>query len=556
MDPTGTKPVDFSHELYPPRRDRRRRLRHKVHTPAYASLNGTSSGIVLELNEILDINEEGMSIQTSSALERSQSLNLCLDLSETRAYIHTSGEVIWSDSSGRSGVRFPEMPEASLRRLKEWLFLNAITACDHATSLTQHRSPWPEGPPDATPANADAPQREGKPRTLAVPEYAAVLTALTAIERKVESPGAALDASLRLIVERALTFTGATGAAVALAQGSEMVCAASAGVNAPGLGARLNADSGFSGECVRTGSLLRCDDSETDPRADVESCRALNIRSMLAAPIHLGGVVVGLIEIFSERSNAFGIDESDILRRLSQITLVAVSSATRASSAKSDPPDKAPPGIQDRPAAEAPARTIANRPTSSVPRKILLYAVVATLVGTSIWLAFPWIEKAPRMWMSDQDARSPASKPQTSAAKPATPVGADGKNLVGLRQLAEQGDPTAQFAMGVRYATGDEVAQSYAEAVRWFSMAAEQGHIKAQGTLGAYYQFGRGVPEDLNKAYLWAVLAAAGGDEISKDRVASLASRMNRAQVIAARQQANEWLMHHRLESKNTAAPQ
>jgi len=547
MDPTGTKPAQPSREWNPPIRERRRRLRHKVHTPAYASLNGNSSGIVLELNEILDINEAGMSIQTSSVLEPSQSLNLCLDLSDTKTYIHTSGQVVWSEPSGRNGIRFPEMPDSSLHRLKEWLLLNTITACNQATVL--HKTSALQEAPGAT-----APP----PRTLAVPEYAAVLTALTAIEHKVQSSGTDLDASLRLIVERALTFTGATGAAIALTQGGEMVCAASAGSDAPGLGTRVNAESGFSGECIRTDSLLRCDDSETDPRVDVGSCRALGIRSMLAAPIHSANMVVGLIEIFSERPNAFAVDQSDILRRLSQITSVAVNNATRDSGANSKQADTSPVDVPDLPIAEVPgpAITTADRSTPARPRKILLYAVVATLAGASIWLVAPWIEKWSRVRMDNRTNVSSASKLQTSAAKTPAPIVADAKGLVGLRQLAEQGDATAQFAMGVRYATGDEVAQSYPEAVRWFSMAAEQGHIKAQGTLGAYYQFGRGVPEDLNKAYFWAVLAAAGGDEISKDRVPSLASRMTRVQVIVARQQANEWLTIHRLQGNNTSASQ
>ena len=545
MDPIGTKPAEPSREWNPPIRERRHRLRHKVHTPAYASLHGNSSGIVLELNEILDINEAGMSIQTSSVLEPSQSLNLCLDLSDTKTYIHTSGQVVWSEASGRNGIRFPEMPDSSLHRLKEWLLLNTITACNHATGL--HKTSALQETPGATALPL---------RTLAVPEYAAVLTALTTIEHKVQSSGTDLDASLRLIVERALTFTGATGAAIALAQAGEMVCAASAGSDAPGLGTRVNAESGFSGECVRTGNLLRCDDSETDPRVDVGSCRALGIRSMLAAPIHSANMVVGLIEIFSERPNAFGVDQSDILRRLSQITSVAVNNATRDSSATVNLTDDSPDAIQDEPAAEAPTITTADRSTPARPRKILLYAVVATLAGASIWLVAPWIERWSRVRMDDRTSLSSASKPQTFASEAPNPIVTDAKGLVGLRQLAEQGDATAQFSMGVRYATGDEVAQSYSEAVRWFSMAAEQGHIKAQGTLGAYYQFGRGVPEDLNKAYFWAVLAAAGGDEISKDRVLSLASRMTRAQVIVARQQANEWLTIHRLQSNNTSASQ
>jgi hypothetical protein len=121
-----------------------------------------------------------------------------------------------------------------------------------------------------------------------------------------------------------------------------------------------------------------------------------------------------------------------------------------------------------------------------------------------------------------------------------------------MRKLAEQGDPAAQFSMGARYATGEDVAQDYAEAVRWFSMAAEQGHVVSQATLGAYYWAGRGVPQDLVKAYFWSVLAQAGGDEASKYRVSVLASRMTHAQIAAAQQQANDWIKEHQSVSQNS----
>ena len=101
--------------------------------------------------------------------------------------------------------------------------------------------------------------------------------------------------------------------------------------------------------------------------------------------------------------------------------------------------------------------------------------------------------------------------------------------------------------MGARYATGEEVKQDYTEAVRWFALAADQGHVLAQATLGAYYWAGRGVAPDLTKAYFWSALAQAGGDQASKYRVAVLTSRMGRAEILAAQQQANDWLRNHRM---------
>jgi TPR repeat protein/putative methionine-R-sulfoxide reductase with GAF domain len=551
MDPTGTKPSESSWEANPLMPDRRGRVRHKVHTPAYASLNGTSTGMVVDLNEILDISEDGMSIQTSSPLEFKRNLSLCLDLSETKAYIHTSGQVVWSEPSGRSGVRFPEMPESSLRRLKEWLFLNAITACDHANVQTP---PLEASTNDAEPAE---PQRKVEPEIHGTPDYTAILAALTDVEREVESTGSDLDTALQLIVGRALIFTRTTGAAIALVRGSEMICVASAGSSVPELGVRLNAASGFSGECVRTGRLLRCDDSETDPRVDLESCHALGIRSMIAVPIRFGREVIGLLEIFSSRPNALTANDSGILQRLAQITAVAVTNAMQGSPRKGNLPDAPPASVRDLVSTESPATaTMADKSAASHPRQILLYAVAATLVAVSVWLLAPSIQGGLRLWIGRRDGSQPRSKPQVPTTKSLVPIAAEASDLTGLRNLAEHGDPTAQFAVGARYATGEDVKQDYSEAVRWFSMAAEQGHIAAQATLGAYYWAGRGVSVDLGKAYFWSILAQTGGDQASKYRVAVLTSRMTRAQVIAAQQQASEWLTHHQAGNKNPSPPQ
>src|ERR1700693_3592659 len=124
MESLGSNPVEAGRELVFPMRTRRRRVRQKVHSPAYASLNGSSSGQVLDLSEIVDISEEGMAIQTSFPLQIQRNVNLYLDLTATRACIRTTGEVIWCDGSGRVGISFPQMPEDSVRQLKEWLFVN------------------------------------------------------------------------------------------------------------------------------------------------------------------------------------------------------------------------------------------------------------------------------------------------------------------------------------------------------------------------------------------------------------------------------------------------
>jgi hypothetical protein len=130
------------------------------------------------------------------------------------------------------------------------------------------------------------------------------------------------DPRLRLISTRALLITGGAGAAIALGDEGSMTCRASVGGIAPPLGCLLDTTSGFSGHCVSTGEALRCDDSETDPRVDVASCRQLGIRSILAVPIFLGREIAGLFEVFSEQPFAFDDGHLAAVEQLAKTTLL------------------------------------------------------------------------------------------------------------------------------------------------------------------------------------------------------------------------------------------
>src|SRR5205085_11779238 len=85
---------------------------------------------------------------------------------------------------------------------------------------------------------------------------------------------------LQVVAERALALTGADGIAIALVQQGQIVCRAAAGPIAPDLGVRLDPNSGISGACFRTAEIVRCDDTETDPRVNLQASRRLNTRSM------------------------------------------------------------------------------------------------------------------------------------------------------------------------------------------------------------------------------------------------------------------------------------
>jgi N-acetylmuramoyl-L-alanine amidase/putative methionine-R-sulfoxide reductase with GAF domain len=133
-----------------------------------------------------------------------------------------------------------------------------------------------------------------------------------------------LDEVLQLVAERAVSITGADGIAIALAENNEIVLRAAAGTIRPDLGARIDRDSAFSGACFRTAQVINCDDTEVDSRVNLEACRKLGARSMVAVPLCGRRRVIGVLEAFS--SWPFGFNDSDVrnLTLLAELVLAAL----------------------------------------------------------------------------------------------------------------------------------------------------------------------------------------------------------------------------------------
>jgi hypothetical protein len=551
--------------------NRRRRVRQKVHAPAYATFRGASNNEMLDLYEVLDISEVGVSLQCASPMEVDRQIELCLDLAEARGQISTTARVVWSDKSGRVGLGLAPLPDSVLQCFREWLFLNAMAGAANAA-------------PSATATEAQ--------HSAIRPSYTDTLTAATAVQREAESLGTDLEAVLSLIALRSQSLLRASGAAIALApENSEspisekttaekaypaaMTCRASAGASAPPVGATLQVGSGFSGECVRTGSLSRCDDTETDERVDPQSCRALGIRSMLAAPLRSDENVIGLLEVFSAQPRAFDEGDGAVLQRFAETIVAAVNRA--ASPNHPAPPPPAPKAFVASPGsvlfAHPPEENTETKNASAnegqdkvggvhLPRAHL-YLLICTAATIALALGFilaPWIQPWIHEKLQSRDrigeqtvlasSRAPADTSQSGAVDPAS--------FAQLRQLATRGDPTAENALGLLYAQGDEkqaIKPDDREAATWFTKAAEHGNVSAQYKLGLLYWGGHhGLPKDANRAYFWTVLARAGGQADSKDLAKVLANGMTRSQAAAIEQQAELWYQQHESHGKPSPA--
>ncbi|MGA2099637.1 MAG: GAF domain-containing protein [Candidatus Sulfotelmatobacter sp.] len=134
-----------------------------------------------------------------------------------------------------------------------------------------------------------------------------------------------LEPAISAITERAQHLTGATGAAIALRAGDEIVCRARAGRTAPDLGVRLQTDAGISAEAVRSGEIMLCHDAERNPRVDLASCRRLGVRSILVSPLRHFRRTLGVFEVLSSSPGAF--DERDVatMQLLSGMMVAAIS---------------------------------------------------------------------------------------------------------------------------------------------------------------------------------------------------------------------------------------
>jgi N-acetylmuramoyl-L-alanine amidase len=129
---------------------------------------------------------------------------------------------------------------------------------------------------------------------------------------------------LQFIAERALAISGASGIAIALAEGAAVVCRGTAGEIAPPLGLKLSLTSGLTAVCYTTGTVVRCDDSEKDTRVDREACRQLGVRSMVAVPLHGPEGIAGLIEAFEKEAYAFTDGDIRELSLLAELTVEAI----------------------------------------------------------------------------------------------------------------------------------------------------------------------------------------------------------------------------------------
>lgn len=228
----------------------------------------------------IDIAEDGVGVRAFPDLVLGSRVQLRFFLPDEGGAIESSGTVIWAEESswktgsGRAGICFSKLARQDRERIEKW----------KRAQLKQVMA-------------AAALERDSGKVTLSL---------VTPVAEPPTPPGKKILAE---IVEEARTKAQADGAAIALQQGNEFLCVASTGL-APTVDTRLSPDSGLSGECVRTGSPVRCNDARNDVRIAPGTAQSMNLGSVLIIPVRRGEEIIGVLELFSTTTHAF--DEDDL----------------------------------------------------------------------------------------------------------------------------------------------------------------------------------------------------------------------------------------------------
>jgi hypothetical protein len=137
-----------------------------------------------------------------------------------------------------------------------------------------------------------------------------------------------VDGTMQLIVDRAQTVANATGVAIALFKGHQLVYRAGSGSAADYVGRHVMATLSVPADTTGGREILRVEDVETDTRIQAEICRQFGAKSLLILLIYHEQSVAGVLEVFFSEAHAFQDCEVRAYRLMAGLIGEAMSQST------------------------------------------------------------------------------------------------------------------------------------------------------------------------------------------------------------------------------------
>ncbi len=168
----------------------------------------------------------------------------------------------------------------------------------------------------------------GRRRATALTSDKHLLQTIINVQQAINSAANTPEGVMRTVVEKAREATDAPGAAVQFAEGNEMVIKFASGLLKSWEGLRVTTAGTLSGLATLTGSVLICEDTETDSRVDRESSRKVNVRSSIIVPLMHGDRAIGILQLVSDKPNDFDERDARLLEELAGFIAAALRRAT------------------------------------------------------------------------------------------------------------------------------------------------------------------------------------------------------------------------------------
>ena len=130
-------------------------------------------------------------------------------------------------------------------------------------------------------------------------------SAIVEVRRLILTGEVAANGVMQLIAERARNVANATGVAIGLLKGDQLVYRAGSGSAASYIGRHVMATLSVSANTEARREILRVEDAQTDARIGAAICRQFGAKSLLILPIYDNQALAGVLEVFFSESHTF-----------------------------------------------------------------------------------------------------------------------------------------------------------------------------------------------------------------------------------------------------------
>ena len=131
------------------------------------------------------------------------------------------------------------------------------------------------------------------------------LSAIVELQRAIATDELDVYSAMDLIAVRARNIANATGIAIGLLQGDQLVYRAGSGSGATYVGKHVMATLSVSGHNAASGEILRVENVQTDRRIEAAICRQFAAHSLLILPIYHDGTMAGVLDVLFDEAHAF-----------------------------------------------------------------------------------------------------------------------------------------------------------------------------------------------------------------------------------------------------------